>query len=332
MINIDDCWMTHDRDEKGRLYPDPERFPHGMKWLADYAHSKGVKLGIYNDYGTHTCGGYTGSEGYLLEDARTFAEWEVDYLKYDNCNTDGTIPEHRYPVMTKALLNSGRDIFFSMCEWGVNDPAEWARSVGNSWRTTYDIGDNWNSMLKLARQNEKWWRRAGPGGWNDPDMLEIGNGGMTYEEYKTHFSLWCLMKAPLLIGCDLTKVTDETLEILKNTEAIAINQDELGVQGHRVWSNKGGNVEVDGDVPAGDYEVWAGPLMSGQFAVILLNRSTEPVDITANFKDCGLRENDVAMVRDIWAHEDIGTFTSTYTAKQVPAHAVKFLVFTPILN
>ena len=197
--------MNH---ENNKIVADPNAFPSGMKALADYVHSKGLLFGLYSDAGYQTCAGRPGSLGYEEIDAKTYAEWEVDYLKYDNCNTDGTIPEHRYPVMTKALLNSGRDIFFSMCEWGVNDPAEWARSVGNSWRTTYDIGDNWNSMLKLARQNEKWWRRAGPGGWNDADMLEIGNGGMTYEEYKTHFSLWCLMKAPLLIGCDLTKVTD----------------------------------------------------------------------------------------------------------------------------
>ena len=261
-----------------------------------------------------------------------YAEWEVDYLKYDNCNDDKTPPEHRYPVMTKALLNSGRSIFFSMCEWGVNNPAEWARSVGNSWRTTYDILDNWGRMMQLAQENEKLWRRAGPGGWNDPDMLEVGNGGMTFEEYKTHFSLWCLMKAPLLIGCDLTSASAETLQILKNTEAIAVNQDELGVQGHRVWSDKGGNVEVDGDVPEGDLEVWAGPLMSGQFAVILLNRSDKAADITASLKDCGLRENDKVEVRDLWAHETVGVATGAYTAKNVPSHGVQFVTFTPIFE
>lgn len=331
-LNLDDCWQV-DRDKNTSIIiEDPKNFPSGMKALADYVHSKGLKFGLYSDAGFATCQGRPGSLGYEEIDAKTYAKWEVDYLKYDNCNNDGTTPEHRYPPMTKALLECGRDIFFSMCEWGKNDPAEWARAVGNSWRTTGDIFDSWDSMISIADLNEKWWRRAGPGGWNDPDMLEIGNGGMTYEEYKTHFSLWCLMKAPLLIGCDLTTVSDETLEILKNTEAIAVNQDELGVQGHRVWSNKGGNVEVNGDVPAGDFEVWAGPLMSGQFAVILLNKGTEPVDITANFKDCGLRENENAVIRDIWAHEDIGTFTGSYTAKQVGGHSVKFLILTPIIN
>ena len=331
-LNLDDCWQV-DRDKNTSIIiEDPKTFPSGMKSLADYVHSKGLKFGLYSDAGFATCAGRPGSLGYEEIDAKTYAEWEVDYLKYDNCNTDGTIPEHRYPVMTKALLNSGRDIFFSMCEWGVNDPAEWARSVGNSWRTTYDIGDNWNSMLKLARQNEKWWRRAGPGGWNDPDMLEIGNGGMTYEEYKTHFSLWCLMKAPLLIGCDLTSASKETLEILSNVEAIAINQDSLGVQGHRVWSDKGGNVEVNGDVPEGDLEIWAGPLMSGQYAVLLLNTKNEPADISVNFADCGLRAKTKATIRDVWKHEDIGTFEEKYNASQIPSHGVQFLIVTPILE
>jgi alpha-galactosidase len=330
-LNLDDCWQVS-RDNNSKIVEDPNTFPSGMKALADYVHSKGLLFGLYSDAGYATCAGRPGSLGYEEIDAKTYAEWEVDYLKYDNCNSDGTDPEHRYPVMTKALKNSGRDIFFSMCEWGVNNPAEWARSVGNSWRTTGDIYDSYGSMLSIAEQNEPLWRRAGPGGWNDPDMLEIGNGGMTFEEYKTHFSLWCLMKAPLLIGCDLTKASKETIEILSNTEAIAVNQDAMGVQGHRVWSDKGGNVEVNGDIPTGDLEVWAGPLMSGDFAVILFNKSGETASITANFEDCGLRKGDTAAIRDIWEHKDIGTFTETYTAEEIPSHGVKFLIFTPVLN
>ena len=330
-LNLDDCWQVS-RDNNSVIVADPKTFPSGMKALADYVHEKGLLFGLYSDAGYYTCAGRPGSLGYEEIDAKTYAEWGVDYLKYDNCNTDGTTPEHRYPVMTKALLNCGRDIFFSMCEWGVDNPADWARAVGNSWRTTGDISDSWDSMLTLANINEKLWRRAGPGGWNDPDMLEIGNGGMTYEEYKTHMSLWCLMKSPLLIGCDLTQASEETLEILGNTEAIAVNQDELGVQGHRVWSDKGGNKEVDGDVPEGDIEVWAGPLMSGQFAVILFNKSGEPKDITADFEDCGMRKGEVAAVRDIWMHKDIGTFTGSYTGTAIPSHGVLFLIMTPIIN
>ena len=330
-LNLDDCWQVS-RTNDSKIVVDPNTFPSGMKALADYVHSKGLLFGLYSDAGFKTCAGRPGSLGFETIDAKTYAEWEVDYLKYDNCNTDGTIPEHRYPVMTKALAECGRDIFFSMCEWGVNNPAEWARSVGNSWRTTGDINDSWGSMINIAMANEKLWRRAGPGGWNDPDMLEVGNGGMTFEEYKTHFSLWCLMKAPLLIGCDLTSASAETFEILKNTEAIAVNQDGLGVQGHRVWSDKGGNKEVDGDVPEGDFEVWAGPLMSGQVAVILLNKSDKPADITASFQDCGLRPNDKVEVRDLWTHKDIGSFTTTYTGKSIPSHGVQFLICTPVFE
>ena len=329
-LNLDDCWQVS-RTNDSKIVADPNTFPSGMKALADYVHSKGLLFGLYSDAGFKTCAGRPGSLGFETIDAKTYAEWEVDYLKYDNCNTDGTIPEHRYPVMTKALAECGRDIFFSMCEWGVNNPAEWARSVGNSWRTTGDINDSWGSMINIAMANEKLWRRAGPGGWNDPDMLEVGNGGMTYEEYKTHFSLWCLMKAPLLIGCDLTKASAETLEILGNKEAIAVNQDALGVQGHRVWSDKGGNKEVNGDVPEGDLEVWAGPLMSGQFAVVLLNKSDKAAEIKAEFADCGLRAADTAIVRDIWAHEDVGSFSGEFK-DTVPSHGVKFLIMTPVLN
>ena len=327
-LNLDDCWQVA-RDNNSRIVEDPNNFPSGMKALADYVHSKGLKFGLYSDAGTGTCQGRPGSLGYEEIDAKTYAEWGVDYLKYDNCNNQGIIPEKRFPVMTEALKNCGRDIFYSLCEWGVNEPAEWARAVGNSWRTTGDIFDNWDSMLGIANINEKLWRRAGPGGWNDPDMLEIGNGGMTYEEYKTHMSLWCLMKAPLLIGCDLTTVSDETLEILGNTEVIAVNQDDLGVQGHRVWSDKGGNKEVDGDVPEGEIEVWAGPLMSGQFAVILFNKAKEPRDITCQFADVGMRATEYADVRDIWKHEDLGEFHGSFTGKAIPGHAVQVLIMTP---
>jgi len=165
-----------------------------------------------------------GSLGYEEEDAKTFASWGVDYLKYDNCNDQGLSPQPRYINMSKALLNSGRDIFFSLCEWGVDDPATWASGVGNSWRTTGDIQDNWASMTAIADTNDKWASYAGPGGWNDPDMLEVGNGGMTTEEYRSHFSIWALTKAPLLIGCDIRSMSNNTKEILSNQNVIAVNQ------------------------------------------------------------------------------------------------------------
>ncbi|KAK8795538.1 hypothetical protein WA158_000195 [Blastocystis sp. Blastoise] len=330
-LNLDDCWQVS-RDSNKKIVEDPKAFPSGMKALADYVHSKGLKFGLYSDAGLTTCAGRPGSLNYEEIDANTYAEWGVDYLKYDNCNDAGIIPEHRYPIMAEAFKKANRTMFLSMCEWGVNKPAEWARLTGNSWRTTYDITDSWNSMIQLAEENEPLWRAAGPGGWNDPDMLEVGNGGMWKEEYITHFSLWALMKAPLLIGCDLTKATDETFEILLNKEIIAINQDALGVQGHRVWSDKGGNTEVNGDIPKGNYEVWSVPLIDGSYAVILFNRNDafESHDITAIFTDCGMRENTSAYVRDLWKHEDLGIFDKEFTAS-VYRHSVVVLKVTPKL-
>jgi len=232
-VNLDDCWQVS-RDENNVIVADPQAFPSGIKALADYAHKKGMKFGLYSDAGYGTCQGRPGSLGYEEIDARTYAEWGVDYLKYDNCNPDPRTPEERYPIMRDALNKSGRAIFYSMCEWGVDDPAKWAKTVGNSWRTTGDIIDSWNSMISIIDKNNEWAHYAGPGGWNDPDMLEVGNGGMTYDEYRTHFSLWALSKAPLLIGCDVTKKDPETFEILLNKEVIAVDQDKLGVQGRKV--------------------------------------------------------------------------------------------------
>jgi len=232
-INLDDCWQIS-RDENGEIVADPDAFPSGIKALADYAHQRGMKFGLYSDAGYGTCQGRPGSLNYEEIDARTYAKWGVDYLKYDNCNADPRTPEERYPIMRDALNKSGRAIFYSMCEWGVDDPAKWAKNVGNSWRTTGDIGDTWSSMISIIDKNNEWADYAGPGGWNDPDMLEVGNGGMTYDEYRTHFSLWAISKAPLLIGCDVTKKDPETFEILLNKEVIAVNQDPLGVQGRKV--------------------------------------------------------------------------------------------------
>jgi len=232
-INLDDCWQIS-RDQDNKIVADPNAFPSGIKALADYAHKKGMKFGLYSDAGTNTCQGRPGSLGYEEIDARTYAEWGVDYLKYDNCYADPRTPEERYPIMRDALNKSGRLIFYSMCEWGVDDPAKWAKDVGNSWRTTGDISDSWSSMIGIIDKNNEWADFAGPGGWNDPDMLEVGNGGMTYDEYRTHFSLWALAKAPLLVGCDVTKRDPETFEILLNSEVIAVNQDKLGVQGRKV--------------------------------------------------------------------------------------------------
>jgi alpha-galactosidase len=235
-INLDDCWEAPQRDSNGNLYGNPSTFPNGMKSLGDYIHSKGLKYGIYSDAGYNTCAGRPASLGHETADANSYASWGVDYLKYDNCNTDGSPPEKRYPVMRDALNATGRPIFFSMCEWGVDNPATWAGDVGNSWRTTGDISDSWSSMIGKFDQNAPLYSYAHPGAWNDPDMLEVGNGGMTTDEYTTHFSLWAAMKSPLLIGCDVNNMSNATKTILTNDEVIAINQDKLGKQAYIVSS------------------------------------------------------------------------------------------------
>ena len=232
-INLDDCWQES-RDKNGYIVPNPTTFPNGIKALADYAHSKGLLFGLYSSAGNYTCQGKPGSLYFEKKDAEKYAEWGVDYLKYDNCFNNGIPSLDRYPKMGKELNSTGRPIFYSLCQWGEEEVATWGRNFSNSWRTTGDISDNWNSMISIIDQNDQWYEYAGPGGWNDPDMLEVGNGGMTYTEYKTHFGLWAISKAPLLIGCDITKMTKQTKEILTNPEVIAINQDPLGEQGHKI--------------------------------------------------------------------------------------------------
>ena len=232
-MNLDDCWQIK-RDENKTIVPDADKFPSGIKPLADYAHSKGLKFGLYSDGGNLTCQMRPGGYGYEEIDAKTYAEWGVDYLKYDNCWNMGISSKIRYPRMTEALRKQNRSIFYSICQWGEEEIPTWGKEFGNSWRTTLDISDSWISMINIIDQNDKWFQYAGPGGWNDPDMLEVGNGGMSDVEYRTHFSLWAISKAPLIIGCDLTKMSNETFNILSNKEVIAINQDKLGEQGHKI--------------------------------------------------------------------------------------------------
>ena len=232
-INIDDCWQSS-RYENGTIIPDYVAFPRGIKYLADYAHSKGLKFGLYSDAGFYTCEKRPGSLGYEEIDANTYAKWGVDYLKYDNCYNNGSKSLGRYEKMRDALNKTGRQIFYSICSWGRENVSTWAKDFGNSWRTTRDIKDNWKSMIRIIDLNNKWHEFGGPGGWNDPDMLEVGNGGMNIDEYKVHFGLWALSKAPLLIGCDVTNITQNIIDILTNPEVISINQDSLGQQGRKI--------------------------------------------------------------------------------------------------
>ena len=312
-VNLDDCWQIS-RDENGRIQEDKNAFPSGMKALADYVHSKGLKFGLYSDAGTKTCAGRPGSLGYEEIDAQTYAEWEVDYLKYDNCNNEGLPSQPRYTKMRDALLKTGRPIFFSMCSWGEEEVWKWAKDVGNSWRTTGDIGDNWGSFLDILDRQNGLEVYAGPGGWNDPDMLEVGNHGMSNAAYQSHFALWALLKAPLLLGNDLTNMSKETFEIISNEEIIAINQDPLGKQGKRI-SRKWGLT--------GDSEVYAGELIDG-WAVILFNRSWLPSHITFNFSDIGKTGG---CLRDLVNHQDLGYFSNNYSG-YVSSGGVKVLKVT----
>ena len=268
-IVIDDCWQV-DRDANGEIVVDEERFPHGMKYLADYIHSKGLKFGIYSCAGTLTCQRRPGGRGHEYQDARTYARWGVDYLKYDWCNTGTQDARASYATMRDALYAAGRPIVFSLCEWGSNNPWEWAGAVGNLWRTTGDIGDNWNSMISIFERQKDLARYAGPEGWNDPDMLEVGNGGMTTEEYRTHFSLWCMLAAPLMAGNDLANMTPETKTILLNQEVIDLNQDTLGLQATCYRDN-------------GDYQIWIKGLANNEKAICLLNKSDEKKSVQVDF-------------------------------------------------
>ena len=228
-IVIDDCWQVS-RDVNGEIVADKERFPNGIKHLADYIHSKGLKFGIYSCAGNRTCAGRPGALGHEYQDARTYASWGVDYLKEDWCNTSSQDAKSSYTNMRDALYAAGRPIVFSLCEWGSNKPWEWATPIGHLWRTTGDISDSWNSMINIFSQQKDLAKYAGPGHWNDPDMLEVGNGRMTIEEYKTHFTLWCILAAPLMAGNDLQSMSPEYKTILTNKEIIALDQDTLGRQ------------------------------------------------------------------------------------------------------
>uniref|UniRef100_A0A7S4IS01 Alpha-galactosidase n=1 Tax=Vannella robusta TaxID=1487602 RepID=A0A7S4IS01_9EUKA len=318
-LNIDDCWAEYYRTSNGTLQPDKQKFPQGetMQDLIDYVHQRGMLFGLYSDAGERTCANHDpGSLGHEQIDAQTFADWGVDYLKYDNCNNEGERALERYPPMRDAILSTNRPLFFSLCEWGRERVPTWGRAVGNSWRTTKDISDHWESMLYNLYLNNHWVDYAGPGGWNDPDMLEVGNGGMTTTEYISHFSLWSLMKAPLIIGCDVITMDATTRGILTNTEVIAVNQDSRGIQGKLIRS------------PTDTTEVWAGPLTNGNVAAILFNRGRSAANITMEWDDLNIIPSVTASVRDLWAHKDLGTFSRSYTGL-VESHGVLMFKIIP---
>jgi alpha-galactosidase len=320
-VIIDDCWHG-ERDAHGDIQPDEKRFPDGIKELADYVHGRGLRLGIYSDAGIKTCAGRPGSRGYEYQDAKQYAAWGVDYLKYDWCNTGTENADAAYLTMSHALRTSGRDIVFSMCEWGISQPWLWARNTGNSWRTTSDIYDAWEGkkdysigVMNILDANAELYPFAGPGHWNDPDMLEVGNGGMSDAEYRAHFSLWAMLAAPLIAGNDLSNMSAATRAILLNKEIIAIDQDALGTQAHRA-------------AKTGDAEVWVRPVSGGGRAVALLNRGMAAIPIAVTWQQLDYPDHLHARLRDVWRAEDLGTAKARYSTL-VPSHLVVVLKVQP---
>ncbi len=308
-VNIDDTWEAG-RDAQGNIQTN-EKFPD-MKALADYVHSKGMKIGIYSSPGPKTCAGFEGSYQHEEQDAKTYAAWGIDYLKYDWCSARKVYQQSDmqrvYQKMGDALKATGRPIVFSLCQYGLEDVWKWGATVGgNLWRTTGDISDNWRSMSQIGFDKQVGLEKyAAPGHWNDPDMLEVGNGMMTYEEYRTHMTLWAILAAPLLAGNDVRNMTEETKAILLNRDVIAIDQDKLGQQGYRVAKQDAA-------------EVWMRSLEDGDIAVALFNRGSGPARVTANWSD--LKLSGKHKVRDLWAHAERGSFKDSFSA-EVPAHGV----------
>jgi alpha-galactosidase len=317
-INIDDTWEGDRRDSLGNITSN-SKFPD-MKALADYVHSKGLKLGIYSSPGPTTCAGYIGSYGHEAQDAKTFAEWGIDYLKYDWCGArmlyrDDEMPAV-YQVMGDALLATGRPIVYSICQYGREDVWKWGADVGgNSWRTTGDIRDTWESMSNIGFRQDVLAPYAKPGHFNDPDMLEIGNGGMTSEEYRTHMSLWAMLAAPLLAGNDLRTMSLEVLGILTNKEVIRVDQDPLGRQATRAL--------VSADSASVRQEIWTRPLANGAWAVAAFNRGPDSARVTIDFAALKIDTQGVP-VRDLWAHRKVRVRDNSYTAT-IPSHGVVML-------
>jgi len=311
-INIDDTWEGEQRDAQGNITTN-SKFPD-MKALADYVHSKGLKLGIYTSPGPNTCAGYEGSYGHEDQDARTFAAWGIDYVKYDWCGARTLYTNEEMPAVYQkfgdALQKTGRPIVYSLCQYGNLEVWKWGADVGgNLWRTTGDISDRWDSMTRIGFGQNDHAPFATIGHWNDPDMMEVGNGGMTADEYKTHMALWSILAAPLLAGNDVRNMTQATKDILLNREVIAIDQDKGGMQGKRVWQS-------------GEQEIWVRDLAGGDKAVGVFNRGAAAADITLKWADLGFK-NKVKQVKDLWEHKDIKVDTAEYKVT-VPSHGAAF--------
>ncbi|MDQ6764430.1 MAG: glycoside hydrolase family 27 protein [Bacteroidota bacterium] len=326
---LDDGWMAMKRDGKtGDLVPDPKKFPNGMKVLIDYVHSKGLKFGLYNCAGTKTCAGYPGTRGYEYQDARFYASLGIDYLKFDWCNNEGLNAKESYTTMSKALKAAGRPIVFSLCEWGSNKPWQWAENVGQLWRTTGDISAKFDSyidhgtwkqlgVMPIVDLQDTLRKFAGPGHWNDPDMLEVGNG-MSVNEDRAHFSLWCMLAAPLMAGNDIRKMSKETQAILTNKEVIAINQDAAGIEGFKYRAQD-------------SLEIWVKPLSDDNWAICFLNRSAKQMKVNFNWRDEVITDTifkkelsaqqQTYKIKNLWANTNSGDTQKPFNA-MLPSHDV----------
>ena len=334
-IVLDDGWMAKERDPKtGSLVPDPVKFPNGLAPVISYVHSKGLKFGLYNCAGTHTCAGYPGTRGYEYQDARYYASLNIDFLKYDWCSTQGINAREAYGTMSKAIKAAGRPIVFSICEWGDNQPWEWGEPIGHLWRTSGDIypcfdcekkHDTWSSwgVMKIVDMRKNIRQYAGPDHWNDPDMMEVGNG-MTATEDKTHFSLWAMLSAPLIAGNDLRNMNKTTVDILTNKEVIAIDQDTLGVSSFIYESRD-------------SLETWVKPLANNEWAFCFLNRSQKPAEINFNWQQhviadtisrtsVNFKEHTYSL-RDVWKKAAAGNTSKPLKAK-LEGHDVIMLRLT----
>jgi alpha-galactosidase len=323
-IVIDDCWESKQRDSDGNLVPDPVKFPNGMKAVGDYLHSKGFKFGIHNCAGTRTCADYPGGRGHEYQDARTYASWGVDYLKYDWCNHGTANAQETYKTMRDALYAAGRPVVFALCEWGNNKPWEWGKDIGHLWRISGDIMDcydcqgvystGWKYTLATDIGLERY---AGPDHWNDPDMLEVGNAGLTLAESRAHFSLWCMVAAPLMAGNDVRKMTPEIRDILTDKDVIAIDQDPLGKQGFQFMTHP-------------SKEIWAKELSNGEWAVCFFNSGTEPLPLRINWSHLSFLSGPY-QIRDVWKKMDLGRTDSGEEFRvAVPSHDVALVRLTPV--
>lgn len=328
-IVLDDGWMAMERNVNGNLVPDPIKFPHGMKVVADYVHSKGLKFGLYNCAGTKTCAGYPGTRGYEYQDARLYAAIGIDYLKFDWCSSDGLNAKESYTTMSRALAVAGRPVIFSLCEWGNNKPWEWAAPVGQLWRTTGDISNcfdclkdhgTWSQLgaMQIVDKQKDLRKYAGPGHWNDPDMLEVGNG-LNPQENLAHFAIWCMMSAPLITGNDLRKMPRDVINIFTNKDILAIDQDKLGIQGFPYFTKD-------------SMEVWVKPLENEAIAICFLNRSLKAMPVNFDWKSNPITDSlsklnvdfsaSKYVIKDLVSKKENGNTAKLFKSNLLPHQAI----------